>query len=130
MQEKTKKKTKTEVMKKDELIVFAKAKALASYVVRVSARAAVKYRYSLVTPLIYRSHEAISLLYEANVLELSDPKRKDLIRQAIGKVELVSYLGLFCAEVGALSKKRGENIALLAAECLKYCFGYMAICKS
>ncbi len=113
-----------------ELYVFMKAKALAEYIMRVSAGAPVKFRYSVLTPLIQRSQDAICLLYEANEILGSDPQRGELIRKAIAEVKCVAFIASFASMRGCFSAHQGEVIARYSGECLKYMQGYLKTCKA
>ncbi len=116
--------------KETELYVFIKAKNLAEYIMRVSAGAPVKFRYSVLTPLIQKSQDAICLLYEANETPVEDPLRKKLIREAISKVKCVAFIASFAEMRGCFSEHKAEVIARYSGECLKYMQGYLKTCRA
>lgn len=116
--------------KETELYVFLKAKALAEYIMRVSAGAPVKFRYSVLTPLIQKSQDVICLLYEANETPDTDPERRSLIRKAIAEVKCVAFIASFASMRGCFSAHQGEVIARYSGECLKYMQGYLKTCKA
>ena len=68
--------------KESELFLFIKAKDLSAYILLISGKSIVKYRYSLLNPLINNSLDIIQLLYEANELDIRSPIRLELIRIA------------------------------------------------
>ena len=78
--------------KESELLVFIKAKDLSAYILLISGKSPVKYRYSLLNPLINSSLEIIELLYEANELELKDIRRLELIRKARAILKTIDFL--------------------------------------
>ena len=78
--------------KESELLVFIKAKDLSAYILLISGKSPVKYRYSLLNPLINNSLEIIELLYEANELELKDIRRLELIRKARAILKTIDFL--------------------------------------
>ncbi len=123
-------KAKDPQRKESELYVFVKAKNLAEYIMRVSAGAPVKFRYSVLTPLIQKSQDAICLLYEANETPVDDPERKKLIREAIAKVRCVAFISSFAAMRGCFSEHKAEVISRYSGECLKYMQGYLKTCTA
>ncbi len=78
--------------KESELLVFIKAKDLASYILLIIGKSPVKYRYSLLNPLINESLEIIQILYEANELDMKDNKGLELIRKAKVKLKTIDFL--------------------------------------
>jgi hypothetical protein len=81
----------TEVRRESELTVFIKAKDLSVYILLVSGKSPVKYRYSILNPLISACLSIIELLYEANDTDFGQG-RTELIRQAKAKLETVDFL--------------------------------------
>lgn len=59
--------------KESELLVFIKAKDLSAYILFISCKSPVKYRYSPLNRLINNSLDIIQLLYEANELDIRSP---------------------------------------------------------
>ncbi len=112
--------------KESELLVFQKAKKLASYVMAASSKAPVKFRYSVLNPLIGDSLDVVRLLYEANAIERGEKERASLIRKAEAKVRSVDFLSTLLGEAKAFTEHQSETICLYSGECLKYLLGYLA----
>ena len=110
--------------KETELLVFVKVKALAKYILEVCGKAAVKYRYSLLNPLITDTLDILRLLFEANEISLKDPHRLELIRQAKAKIKCVDYISSLAVSAECFTKKQGEVISRLIGDCSKYLLGY------
>ncbi len=119
-----------EKRKESELFVFQKAKRLAEYLMRVCAGAPVKFRYSVLTPLIQKSQDALCLLYEANETPDADPERRKLIRRAMAEVRCVAFIASFAEMRQCFSKHQAEIISFYSGDCLKYMQGYLKTCKA
>lgn len=112
--------------KESELLVFQKAKKLAIYVMGVSSKAPVKFRYSVLNPLIGDSLDIVRLLYEANAIEKGKEERCSLVRKAIAKARCVDFLSAVMIASKGFTEHQGETISLYSGECLKYLLGYLA----
>ncbi len=118
-----------EERKETELLVFVKAKALTKYVMSACARAPVKFRYSLLNPLLNECLDLIHFLYEANELPVKDPERARLVRKAISRLKSIDFISSFAAESICFTAKQGEVISRYAGDCFKYLLGYYALSK-
>ncbi len=114
-----------EAKKESELLVFIKAKELSAYILQASAKSPVKYRYSILNPLINESLKVIELLYEANDLPMGDEGRISLIRSAKAKLKLIDFLTSLAKEVSCFSLHQEETILLKIGVCSKYLQGYL-----
>ncbi len=112
--------------KESELLVFQKAKKLAIYVMGASSKAPVKFRYSVLNPLISDSLDIVRLLYEANAIKKGEAERSSLIRKAIAKARCVDFLSALMVEAKGFTEHQGETICCYSGECLKYLLGYLA----
>ena len=111
--------------KESELLVFQKAKKLATYVMGASSKAPVKFRYSVLNPLISDSLDIVRLLYEANAIKKGEERRCLLVREAIAKARCVDFLSTLMIEAKGFTEHQGEVISLYCGECLKYLLGYL-----
>ena len=113
--------------KESELLVFIKAKDLSAYILLISGKSPVKYRYSLLNPLINNSLEIIELLYEANELELKDIRRLELIRKARAILKTIDFLSSIAKDASCFTTHHVilEKIGV----CSKYLQGYYNSCK-
>lgn len=118
-----------EPRKESELLVFVKVKELSSYIIKASAKAPVRCRYSLLNPLINESLAIIELLYEANSLPLADETRISLIRKALAKLKLIDFLTSLAREVSCFTIHQEETILLSIGVCSKYLEGYLNASK-
>lgn len=112
--------------KESELLVFQKAKKLATYLMGASSKAPVKYRYSVLNPLISDSLDIVRLLYEANAIKRGEEERRALIRKAIAKARCVDFLSTLMGDAKGFTAHQAETISLYCGECLKYLLGYLA----
>ena len=110
--------------KETELLVFVKAKDLAQYILLVSGKSPVKYRYSLLNPLINASLEIIELLYEANDLETKDPHRAESIRRAKTKLKTIDFLASVARDASCFTTHQYEVIEEKIGVCSRYVLGY------
>lgn len=115
--------------KESELLVFIKAKDLSSYILLISGKSPVKYRYSLLNPLINSSLEIIELLYEANELSIKDIRRYELIRKAITKLKTIDFLSSIAKDVSCFTIHQHDVILEKIGVCSKYLQGYYNSCK-
>ncbi len=90
--------------KESALLVFIKAKDSSVYILLISGKSSVKYRCSLLNPLINNSLEIIELLCEANELELKDNRRLELIRKAKTKLKIIDPLYSIAKDVSFFTK--------------------------
>ena len=111
--------------KESELLVFQKAKKLATYVMGASSKAPVKFRYSVLNPLISDSLDIVRLLYEANAIRKGESERCSLIRKAIAKARCVDFLSALMGEAKGFTEHQATTISLYCGECLKYLLGYL-----
>ncbi len=115
--------------KESELLVFIKAKNLSSYILLISGKSPVKYRYSLLNPLINSSLDIIQLLYEANELEMKDNRRLELIRQAKAKLKIIDFISSVAKDASCFTSHQYETIIARIGDCSKYLLGYYNSCK-
>ncbi|MDY4182982.1 MAG: four helix bundle protein [Candidatus Onthovivens sp.] len=115
--------------KESELLVFIKAKDLSAYILLISGKSPVKYRYSLLNPLINNSLEIIELLYEANELELKDIRRLELIRKARAILKTIDFLSSIAKDASCFTTHQHDVILEKIGVCSKYLQGYYNSCK-
>ena len=115
--------------KESELLVFIKAKDLSSYILLISGKSPVKYRYSLLNPLINESLEIIQLLYEANELDIKDKRRLELIRRAKAKLKTIDFLASIAKDASCFTIHQHDVILEKIGVCSKYLQGYYNSCK-
>ncbi len=115
--------------KETELLVFIKAKDLCAYILKASAGSPVRYRYSLLNPLINDSLEIIQILYMANELSIHDEKRLSLVNEAKAKLKILDFLSSLAMEAACFTRHQYEVILEKIGICSKYLQGYMNACK-
>ncbi len=115
--------------KETELLVFVKAKKLAEYVMEASSKAPVKFRYSVLNPLINDCLDLIRFLYEANELPVGDPERVRLIRKAMAKLKCVDFISSLATASDCFTTHQGEVITRYCGDCSKYLLGYYNLSK-
>lgn len=121
---------KKEKRKETDLLVFIKAKNLAEYILLISGRSPVKYRYSLLNNLIKSSLDVIELLYEANELQLKDERRLELIRKAKTKLKTIDFISAVATKAGCFTDQQQDVILTRIGDCSKYLLGYYNSCKN
>ncbi len=119
-----------EPRKETELLVFVKAKKLAEYVIDISGKAPVKYRYSVLNPLISDCLDMVRCLYEANELPVDDVDRAKLIRKAIAKLKCIDFISSLATTNGCFTPHQGEVITRYSGDCSKYLLGYYNLSKN
>ena len=112
-----------------ELLVFIKVKDLAEYILLISGKSPVKYRYSLLNPLINNSLDTIQLLYEANELDIKDKNRLELIRKAKSKLKIIDFLTSIAKNASCFTDHQHDVILEKIGVCSKYLQGYYNSCK-
>lgn len=115
--------------KESELLVFIKAKDLSTYILLISGKSPVKYRYSLLNPLINNSLDIIQLLYEANELDIRSPIRLELIRKAKAKLKTIGFLTSISKNTSCFRYHQHDIILEKIGVCLKDLQGYYNSCK-
>ena len=113
----------TEERRDSELFVFAKVKDLVSYILLISGKSPVKYRYSILNPLISTCLSIIELLYEANDMEFG-LDRLSLIRRAKTKLKTVDFLSSIAANADCFTEKQHETILNRIGLASKYLMGF------
>ena len=113
-----------EERQESELLVFVNAKDFASYILLISGKYPVKYRYSLLNPLINNSLEIIELLYEANGLEMKDIRRLELTRKAKVKLKTIDFLSSLAKDATCFTIHQHDVILEKIGVCSKYLSGY------
>ena len=112
-----------------ELLVFIKVKDLSAYILIISGKSPVKYRYSLLNPLINGSLDMIGLLYEANELDMKDVLRLELIRKARAKLKTIDFLASIAKDASCFTIHQHDVILEKIGVCSKYLQGYYNSCK-
>lgn len=115
--------------KETELLVFVKAKKLTEYVMQISAKAPVKFRYSVLNPLIKECIDMIHLLYEANELKVDDPERAKLIRKAMARLKCIDYISSLATTSLCFTSHQSEVVTRYCGDCSKYLLGYYGLSK-
>lgn len=115
--------------KESELLVFIKAKDLSTYILLISGKSPVKYRYSLLNPLINNSLDIIQLLYEANELDIRSPFRLALIRKAKVKLKTIGFLTSIAKDTSCFRYHQHDIILEKIGVCFKDLQGYYNSCK-
>ena len=115
---------KKEERRENEMLVFVKVKDLDGYILKASATSPVKYRYSILNTLIQDSLDILSLLYDANELDVKDRERAVLIGKARTKLKLVDFLSTLAYEAGCFTEKQHDVIMLKIGDCSKYLLGF------
>ncbi len=116
--------------KETELLVFVKAKRLTEYIMQISVKAPVKFRYSVLNPLIRECIYMIHFLYEANELKVDDPERAKLIRKAMSRLKCIDFISSLAMASLCFTSHQDEVITRYCADCSKYLLGYYALSKS
>ncbi len=116
-------KTKEE-RKDNELVVFIKAKSILSYILLVSSKSPVKYRYSLLNTLINESLDMIHLLYEANELDPKDKIRAEKIRSAMARLKTIDFVSSVARDAGCFTQKQYDILLGKIGDCSKFLLGY------
>ena len=118
-----------EVRKESELLVFVKAKKLTEYIINISGKSPVKYRYSILNHLINECLDLIHFLYEANELNVNDVNRVELIRKAIARLKCIDFLSSMATTSNCFTSYQGEIITKYCGDCSKYLLGYYNLSK-
>lgn len=113
------------MQKKNDLFVVTKTKDLAKYIITVTEKSPVKYRFTLVTRLQNYVLDVLENLYMANATELGD-KRKSYQNEAKKYLGMTDYFAGLAAEQGAILFKQYEQIGKQVAEALLYLNKWMA----
>ena len=95
----------------------------------ISGKSPVKYRYSLLNPLINNSLDIIQLLYEANELDIRSPFRLALIRKAKVKLKIIGFLTTIAKDAPCFTTHQHDIILEKIGICSKYLQGYSNSCK-
>lgn len=111
--------------KKNNLFVFTKAKDLAKYILTVTEKSPVKFRFTLVVRLQNYVLNVLEYLYLANSLRLC-PERLEYQKKARTELNMLDYFAGLAAEQGCILFRQYEQIALNQAECLMYLEKWMA----
>lgn len=107
------------MQKKNDLFVVTKTKDLAKYILTVTEKSPVKFRFTLTTRLQNYALDALENLYIANSLPLGE-ERKRYQLQAKSKLELTDYFAGVAAEQNAILFRQYEQICKQVAEALLY----------
>lgn len=116
-------------IKESELLVFIKVKDLSAYILLMCDKSPVKYRCSLLNPLINNSLEIIELLYEANELELKDNRRLELIRKVKAKLKIIDLFSSVVEDASCFIIHQHDVFLEKIGVCLKHLQGYYNSCK-
>ena len=115
--------------KESELLVFIKAKDLLAYILLISGKSPVKYRYSLLNSLINNSLDIIQLLYEANELNIRNYIRLELIRKAKAKFKTIYFLTFIFKDDSYFTTHQHDIILEKVGVCSNYSQSYYNSCK-
>lgn len=107
------------MQKKSDLFVITKAKDLAKYILTVTEKSPVKFRFTLVVRLQNYILDVLEHLYLANNLPLGDERKKEQ-ESAKTMLAMLAYFAGLAAEQKCILFKQYEQIALQQAECLLY----------
>lgn len=107
------------MQKKNNLYVFTKAKDLAKYILTVTEKSPVKFRFTLVVRLQNYILNVLEYLYLANSLPLGQ-ERFNYQEKAQTELNMLGYFAELAAEQNCILFKQYEQIALQQAECLMY----------
>ena len=113
------------MQKKNDLFVVTKTKDLAKYIITVTEKSPVKYRFTLVVRLQNYVLDALESLYLANASPLGEERRAHQER-AKTKLGMTDYFAGLAAEQKAILFKQYEEIAKLVAEAILYLGKWMA----
>lgn len=111
--------------KKSDLYVITKAKDLAKYILTVTEKSPVKFRFTLVVRLQNYILDVLEHLYIANSLPLGIDRQNEQ-KKAKTRLAMLDYFAGLAAEEKCILFKQYEQIALLDAECLMYLNKWMA----
>lgn len=107
------------MQKKSDLYVVTKAKDLAKYVLTVTEKSPVKFRFTLVVRLQNYILDVLEHLYLSNSLPLGKERQAEQ-EKAKTKLAMLDYFAGLAAEQKCILFKQYEQIALQQAECLLY----------
>ncbi len=105
--------------KKNDLYVMTKAKDLAKYIITVTEKSPVKFRFTLVVRLQNYILDVLEKLYLANSSALG-AERKNLQEEAKTLLSMLDYFAGLCYESKCILFKQYEQISKQQAECLLY----------
>lgn len=107
------------MQKKSKLYVFTKAKDLAKYILTVTEKSPVKFRYSLTIRLHNYILDAIECIYFANKSDFGE-ERTALQKKARNLLSTLDYFSGIAYEQGCILLKQYEQISLQIAETIMY----------
>ena len=107
------------MQKKNDLFVITKAKDLAKYIITVTEKSPVKYRFTLIVRLQNYILDVLESLYLANNTQLGKQRRQ---HQETAKTQLsmLDYFAGLAAEQSCILFKQYEQISKQQAECLLF----------
>lgn len=94
-----------------ELNVITNAKKMGKYILDITQKSPIKYRYSYVTKMHNLSIEIIENLYNANILKLEDERRVDYQRDAYVKSQILCYISEAAYEGKCITIKQYNEIS-------------------
>lgn len=97
---------------------------MAAYILLISGKSLVKYRYSLLNLFINDSLGTMELLYEANELDLKDKARLELIRKAMSKLKTIDFLYSIALNASCFTLHQHDVILEKIGICSIYLLGY------
>lgn len=107
------------------MFVVTKTKDLAKYIIIVTEKSPVKYRFTLVVRLQNYVLDALEKLYLANNSELGS-KRSEYQAEARKLLSMTDYFAGISSEVGSILFKQYEQISLQVAEAIQYLDKWMS----
>lgn len=107
------------MQKKSDLFVITKAKDLAKYILTVTEKSPIKFRFTLVVRLQNYILDVLEHLYLANSLPLGVDRQNEQ-KKAQTKLAMLAYFANLAAEQKCILFKQYEQISLQEAECLLY----------
>ncbi len=113
------------MIKKNDLFVITKAKDLAKYIITVTEKSPIKYRFTLVVRLQNYILDVLEKLYLANSSPLGE-KRREYQETAKTLLNMLDYFAGLAAEQGCILFKQYKQISKQQAECLLYLNKWMA----
>lgn len=95
---------------KSDLVVITRTKKLVSYIITITEKSPIKFRYSFVNKLHNLGMEIIEALYYANALDLNNPLRSDYQIKAKIKLSLLDYISEASYEAKCITMSQYANI--------------------
>ena len=112
-------------MSKYDLRIITESKKLFSYIVTITIKSPVKYRYTFVSKMHNLCMEIVENLYYANEIALGDGRRKEYQRTALIKLRLLDYVCEAAKEALCITSKQYEFIVRCILSCINLLNGWI-----